>query len=369
MPCCMISGPPSNSVFGVVYVLSFHHLELNHMAKKPSADLSVIPSDDIGKATTLAIAKVNEFETVVKEVETFAGATIAKDGVDKITTALAVTVKSRTTIDKARKALIEPALDFQRKINETASKLQDRIAPVEKSLKKEIDDHNKAAELRAAEERLQGEQRANTRASLLAGYGTSFDHYRLRDMNQSEFDELAARAKSEFEERNRQDEADRRELQQLRELRDKLQQEKAAAIARENGVTMPGQTPLIVPATRIDNNDVARQFVDSSPPFDQRDLAATVLESERVSVAMATNSVPAQSHPNTTGSTRMPTTHTAFVGATLEQNVEAYIRGVQEFTQTFFRDDPESMLVGIINGRLKSFAMFVRNDVKNRQTF
>lgn len=112
--------------------------EAEAMTAKATADLV---TTTIGTEEALAALKQTYGELVVNGIEDMAGYKVVVEGVSKLRTI-------RTSIEKRRKELTEPALEFQRRLKAEADRLTGEIVPLEERLKAEkarIDDAKEAA--------------------------------------------------------------------------------------------------------------------------------------------------------------------------------------------------------------------------------
>lgn len=232
--------------------------EAEAMTAKATADLV---TTTIGTEEALAALKQTYGELVVNGIEDMAGYKVVVEGVSKLRTI-------RTSIEKRRKELTEPALEFQRRLKAEADRLTAEITPLEERLKAEkarIDDAKEAA--RRAEFQRRVTLLTENAWSLAGGFyvcgALQIHPDQITTMTEQELEfyvnegqkeiqrrEAEAKRKADEEERIRQEREEiQKEREEIARMKAELEAQKKALETSYDTVVPPVQNE--VPAAQI----------------------------------------------------------------------------------------------------------------------
>ena len=184
----------------------------------------IILADSIGTEEEIKKLKDDYGALVIGGIKDMAGYKAVKEGISRLK-------GIRTSIEKRRKELTEPALKFQREVKAEADRIVAEIQPLEKRLmeqKSTIDDAIEAQRLELFQ----------TRSKLLIenGYEIAGGFYicgvmqlsadQIPQMEDEEFDSYVAQGRAEIERRQAEEKRKAEEQDRLRKEREEFEREK-----------------------------------------------------------------------------------------------------------------------------------------------
>ena len=243
--------------------------EAEAMTAKATADLV---TTTIGTEEALAALKQTYGELVVNGIEDMAGYKVVVEGVSKLRTI-------RTSIEKRRKELTEPALEFQRRLKAEADRLTAEITPLEERLKAEkarIDDAKEAA--RRAEFQRRVTLLTENAWSLAGGFyvcgALQIHPDQITTMTEQELEFYVNEGKREIERREAEAKRKAEEEAQRKAEEERIREERAA-IEAERAELAKMKAELEAQKKALETSyDTVAQPVQNEVPADQIKPAA-----------------------------------------------------------------------------------------------
>lgn len=206
------------------------------------------------------VTKFSEVDGAIQEIATNASMLRitdieSKEQFDRVHEMRMKLVKMRTQgIDKIEAEVKAPHLAFTKAVGEEANKRREQLKAIEKDLQAEEDKVNAHKEAIRAEKARKAQEKIQERVNRMAGVGGCTDMIILWSLTDEEFEAEFIKAEKIYEEKKRQEEADK-----LRIAEEKAKQEAEAQRLREQAEELARQQE----AMRKQQEDLDRQKAEA----------------------------------------------------------------------------------------------------------